>query len=176
MDYQFALADESVLEQIYMLIDRRIGWMDEVGIRQWNVTNYWATYPKEHYIEQMRHGRLFVLKRTNNGAVVATAVLYEVDPRWPDGYTASAYYVHHFATSLEEKGVGKILLHHLEEYTRQQGKAVLRLDCADGNTTLNRYYAEKGYRPCDTCVDGLYRGILQEKNLIGKENTPCSVT
>ncbi len=175
MDYQFALADESVLEQIFALIDRRIDWMDEVGIRQWNVTNYRATYPREHYIEQMRHGRLFVLKRATDDTVVATAVLYEVDPRWPDGDTASAYYVHHFASAIGEKGVGRILLRHLEEYTRRQGKAVLRLDCADGNTTLNRYYAEKGYHPCGTCVDGLYRGILQEKPLSGKENTPCSV-
>ncbi len=175
MNYQFAFADESVLEQIYAIIDQRIHWMDEVGIRQWNVTNYWATYPKEHYIEQMRHDRLFVLKRATDGAVVATAVLYEVDPRWPDGDTASAYYVHHFATAIEEKGVGKILLQHLEQYTYRQGKAVLRLDCADGNTKLNRYYAEQGYHPCGTCVDGLYRGVLQEKPLKGKENTPCSV-
>ena len=175
MDYQFCLADQSLLEQIYALIDRRIRWMDEVGIRQWNVTDYWGVYPKEHYIEQMQHDRLFVLKHTDDNTVVATAVLYEVDPRWPDGDTASAYYVHHFASSPEEKGVGKLLLQHLEEYTRQRGKTVLRLDCADGNIRLNRYYAEKGYRPCGTCVDGLYRGILQEKHLNEKENTPCFV-
>ena len=175
MDYQFDLADESVLEAVYALIDRRIDWMDAVGIRQWNVTDYWGVYPKEHYVEQMRHDRLFVLKRAADGAVVGTAVLYETDPRWPDGETASAYYVHHFAASPDEKGAGAVLLRHLEKYTRQKGKAALRLDCADGNTRLNRYYREKGYSPCGTCVDGLYRGILQEKPLVEKETTPCSV-
>ena len=173
MDYQFGLADESVLEQIYSLIDRRIRWMDEVGIQQWNVTDYWGVYPKEHYIEQMRYARLFVLKR--GSVVVGTAVLYEDDPRWPDGNTASAYYVHHFAASPDEKGAGAILLRHLEEYAHRKDKALLRLDCADDNPRLNRYYQEKGYSPCGTCVDGVYRGILREKYLNEKENTPCFV-
>ena len=175
MNYQFGLADESVLEQIYALIDRRIGWMDEVGIRQWNVTDYWGVYPREHYVEQMRHGRLFVLKDATSGAVAATAVFYERDPRWPDDAQVDTYYVHHFASSPDAKGAGRRLLQHLEEYARQKGKTVLRLDCADGNSKLNRYYQEKGYLPCGTCVDGLYRGILREKHLNGKENTPCSV-
>ena len=174
MDYQFALADESLLEQIYALIDRRIRWMDEVGIRQWNVTDYWGVYPKEHYIEQMLHDRLYVLKRMPEGTVVGTAVLYEADPRWPDGAQVDTYYVHHFAASPDETGAGAILLQHLEEYTRRNKKAVLRLDCADGNVRLNRYYEEKGYSPCGTCVDGLYHGILREKHLNEKENTHVS--
>lgn len=174
MDYQFGFADESVLEQIYTLIDRRIQWMDEVGIRQWNVTDYWDVYPREHYIEQMRQNRLYVLKRMPEGTVVGTAVLYETDDRWPDGQDVSAYYVHHFAAAPEEKGAGKILLGHLEELARTDGKGALRLDCADDNPRLNRYYEEKGYLPAGTCADGVYRGILREKYLTEKETTHVS--
>ena len=34
MNDQFTLADPAVLDQIFALIDQRICWMDEVGIRQ----------------------------------------------------------------------------------------------------------------------------------------------
>lgn len=163
MDYQFGLADESVLEQIYTLIDRRIRWMDEVGIRQWNVTDYWGVYPKEHYIEQMQQNRLYVLKRLPDLAVVGTAVLYETDGRWPDGQCIPAYYVHHFATALTEKGAGKFLLEQLEELARTEGKDALRLDCPSDNPRLNQYYEEKGYVLMGTCVDGVYCGNRREK-------------
>lgn len=134
-----------------------------MGIRQWTVTDYWGVYPKEHYIEQMRKNRLYVLKHMPEGTMVGTAVLYEIDDRWPDGQDVPAYYIHHFATALDEKGAGKVLLGYLEELARADGKDTLRLDCPIDSPRLNRYYEEKGYVLLGTCVDGLYRGNRREK-------------
>lgn len=161
--YQFGLARTTELEEIFALIDRRIQWMDEVGIRQWNVTDYWGVYPREHYIQQLQQNRLYVLRRITDNTVVGTAVLYETDDRWPDGMFACAYYVHHFASALNEKGVGELLLNHLEDLARAHGKDSLRLDCAGDSPRLNRYYAEKGYVLMGSCTDGVYRGNLREK-------------
>lgn len=163
MDYHFALAGTAELEQVYALIDRRIHWMDEMGIRQWNVTDYWGTYPREHYVEQLQHGHLYVLKRVPAGTVAGIAVLYETDGRWDSEQDIPAYYVHHFAADVGEAGAGAILLNHLEEQARRDGKAALRLDCPSHSVRLNRYYEEKGYVFKGTCVDGVYRGNRREK-------------
>lgn len=174
MPYQFGLADESALDQIYALIDQRIQWMDNNGIRQWNVTDYWGVYPKEHYVEQIHQKHLYVLKRTSDQTVVAVAVLYESDERWAGEQDVPAYYVHHFAADSCEKGAGALLLQHLEHIARRDGKAALRLDCADDNPRLNQYYKQKGYVLTGTCVDGVYHGNKREKLFYReREATPC---
>lgn len=165
MDYKFSLADRSDLEGVYTLIDQRIGWMDKMGIRQWNVTDYWTVYPKEHYVEQLQQGRLYVMKRLSDESVAAAAVLYDADARWPDGETACACYIHHFAADLKEKGVGSILLLRLEQLALRRGKAFMRLDCPSDSPRLNQYYEQRGYVPAGTCLDGKYSGNLKEKAL-----------
>ena len=44
----FELAGEQAVDEVFGLILRRIDWMDEKGIRQWNVTGYAEAYPKTH--------------------------------------------------------------------------------------------------------------------------------
>lgn len=46
MEYKFLLANETMLDDIVALVIKRIKWMDSVGIKQWNVTNYMEVYPK----------------------------------------------------------------------------------------------------------------------------------
>ena len=41
MHYELKRGTLSDLPQVYKIIDDRIHWMDAVGIRQWNVTDYW---------------------------------------------------------------------------------------------------------------------------------------
>lgn len=164
MNFLFTPASPADMEAVYALIDRRIHWMDEVGIRQWNVTDYWGVYPRGHYIEQMEKGRLFVYKSAD-GHVLGTAVLYESDERWEGVPDVPAYYVHHLATEIGIKGVGRFILREIESLARQSGKSCVRLDCADDNPRLNRYYEEAGYRICGRCIDGIYTGNLREKKL-----------
>ena len=163
MNGRIERADERMVEEIFALILRRIAWMDEKGIRQWNATGYAEAYPREYYREQARQGRLYVLRR--EGRIAGAAVLLEEDPRWEAAAPAEAYYVHNLASALEAPGAGGELLEAIEAMARARGKTRVRLDCAVDNAFLNQYYGARGYRPAGRCTDGPYRGTLREKVL-----------
>lgn len=161
--YRFGPASSADLPRVYQLIDARIRWMDEKGIRQWNVTDYWGCYPPAHYQRAVDMGCMHLLRR-ENGEIVCMAVLWEEDPRWPeDG--VPAYYVHHLVTALDAPGAGRAILRHCEAYAARQGKHYLRLDCAVDSPVLNTYYGSQGYEPAGECADGLYTGILRQKRV-----------
>lgn len=102
---------------MFRLIMGRVAWMDEVGIRQWNITKYDECYPPEYYAEHAAAGRIFCLEdaefavgragRTGDadcagnanradgadcadGRIVAVGLLLEEDERWPDSSSADA--------------------------------------------------------------------------------------
>ena len=160
---QLKQADASHLEAFYELIRRRIVWMEENGIRQWNVTDYWGVYPEDYYARQQEQGRLYILE--NEGRLLAAGVVFEEDPRWENSGDVPAWYLHHFAAFPEVRGAGVLFLRELERQARELGKQRLRLDCAVDNPRLNRYYEELGYAVCGSCVDGVYEGITREKIL-----------
>ena len=163
-EYRLLPATPSRMEAVYQIIDARIQWMDRVGIRQWNTTDYWAVYPKSYYCMRADSGELMVYVDRED-TVVAVGALLREDPRWEDGLTTNAWYLHHFATALDKPGIGAKMLKSLEDYTKSCGKDYLRLDCAVDNAFLNHYYEGKGYVLRGTCVDGLYEGNLREKLL-----------
>ena len=163
-EYRLLPAASAHMEAVYQIIDERIRWMDRVGIRQWNTTDYWGVYPETYYCALAESGKLLVYVDRED-AVVAVGALLREDPRWEDGLTTNAWYLHHFATVLDRPGIGAKMLKSLEDYTKSQGKDCLRLDCAVDNVFLNNYYEGKGYLMCGTCVDGLYEGNLREKLL-----------
>ena len=159
--YTFRKATQAEVSQVFDLIMRRVAWMDQVGIRQWNTTRYDECYPLSYYEERRQKDELFVLTSDDN--ILCVGALFHEDERWPD--PASAFYLHHLASSLNAKGAGSIFLKMAEEYTAAQGRKYLRLDSAVDNPTLAAYYTSRGYREAGRCVDGLYEGILREKKL-----------
>lgn len=164
--YIFSLGDLQDLPQVYAIIDSRIHWMDEVGIRQWNVTDYWDCYPERYYEKAVKDHRLYVLKETDSGQVTGVAVLYEKDARWGNQQGPAAYYVHHLAVKLGKKGAGAAMLTYCEKLAAAHKKKYLRLDCAIDNPKINAYYDQLQYDYAGTCVDGKYEGNLREKKVI----------
>ncbi len=153
---------------MFDIIADRVRWMDEVGIRQWNVTNYARVYPLEYFHFHRRQGEVFVLEEKETREIVACAVLKHEDDRWEsvsDYKTVKALYLHNFAVRLDKKGTGSIFLRMAEAYAAERGVECFRLDSADDNEKLERYYSSKGYVPRGSCTDGLYKGILREKRL-----------
>lgn len=146
------------------LIHQRITWMDQVGIRQWNVTDYDGVYPPEYFRACFDAGELFALEDVATGQVICAGALKEQDPRWPDA-PEPAFYLHHLAAALNHKGAGRIFLQAAEAFAAGQGKAFMRLDSAIDNPALTAYYEAQGYLPVGTCIDGLYEGILRQKAL-----------
>ncbi len=161
------LAEPCDLPEICRLIRERIAWMDRVGIRQWNVTDYWQVYPEAYYEMQIKARRFYVLDQADGGHLAGAAALLETDDRWADAGSVPAYYVHHLVTDVRAKGAGRSILAGTEALARQRGKKRVRLDCAADNARLNRYYEEQGYRLAGACEEGLYRGNLREKWLEG---------
>ena len=165
--YTFRKAERQEVPMVFELIMARVRWMDEVGIRQWNVTDYAGCYPLRHYEAARQRGDLFVMTDEEN-TILACAVLRQEDERWPAAMQAAqpACYLHHFATRTGEKGLGRSFLRMAEAYALRQGKTRFRLDSADDNAFLADYYTAQGYAAVGHCTDGLYRGILREKTLL----------
>lgn len=165
MEYILSKAQISDLDSIINLIGQRIDWMDQVGIKQWNTTDYFGVYPRSHFESYINRGIMYVARLTENGPVLGVEALLPADPRWPDGDIVNAWYVHHLATSLEEKGLGREMIRLTEELGRAVGLERIRLDCDIKNVFLNTYYQSQGYEMCGQCVDGAYSGNLREKIL-----------
>lgn len=161
--YQFRQVTAREIPVVFDLIQRRVAWMDRVGIRQWNVTHYAAEYPLEYYEKRRQQGELFCLEEMATGRILCVGALLRQDARWQTG--EDALYLHHFASEPEAKGAGSIFLQAAENYVRQQGKSYLRLDSAVGNAVLENYYASRGYAEAGVCVDKLYQGVLRQKKL-----------
>ena len=166
--YAFRKIRKEEIPVMFSIILSRMKWMDEVGIDQWNNTFYDEVYPVSYYEEHRSAGEVFVLEEISTGEIVSAAVLKNEDDRWEhigDYSTKSAFYLHNFCSRIDKKGTGKIFLDFAEEYARICGKDVFRLDSADENKVLEAYYESRGYIPRGVCIDGLYKGILREKEI-----------
>lgn len=89
------------LDALIALIVRRMAWMDEQGIEQWNTGDYLGIYPPAYFLLRITSGELFVAW---DGQLCGMAALLEQDERWQDGLPA--YYVHHLAADPRCPGTG----------------------------------------------------------------------
>lgn len=163
-------AGEEDVPAIIDLLQRRIDWMDEKGLYQWNKTGYLTCYPPEHFRRLIREEK--ALAAREGGRLTGIMFLLSRDPRWPNGDDGLAYYVHHLATDPACPGLGKEMLSYAESCARQHGKPFLRLDSQKVNHALSRYYEALGYLPAGECVDGAYVGILREKSVLSPRQPP----
>ena len=159
----FRQARPEEIEEIFSLYKKRIRWMDENGVRQWNATDYLAIYPAEYYRGRQAQGNLYALEE--DGAIAAAAVLLESDARWPDREDSAAYYVHNLVTDSAVRGAGRRMLAETEALAARQGKRFVRLDCAVSNAFLNEYYGSMDYELAGRCREGGYEGNRREKKL-----------
>lgn len=153
------MAEINDIDNIIALIQKRIDWMDEKGLNQWNKTNYLEVYPKEYFRKGIENGSFFVAEE--DGEIIGTMALYRKDYRWEDGL--DSVYVHHLTAEPQRKGIGRKLIEFAEEYAKNIPVDMIRLDSAVDNQKLADYYEPMGYMPVGECVDGLYIGILREK-------------
>ena len=174
MEYRFGKAEKSETAEIFRLYEKRVHWMDDVGIRQWNVTGYLTAYPLAYYQKEQEEGALYVLREKKTGRPVGAVVLLSSDAGWEDSDTVPAFYLHRLVTDPAVCGAGKILVAEAEWLAKAAGKARVRLDCAADSVFLNRYYESLGYLPVGRCTDGPYIGIRREKILPTDSGQPAS--
>ena len=163
MDYTFAHAAPGEVKDAFMLYEKRVKWMNDHDIQQWNVTSYLEVYPVEYYENQCRQGNLYVLKYEDR--IVGAVILIQSDDRWLDRMDSSAYYIHNLVTDPAMRGVGKCIMKEVEKQAIRHEKQFIRLDCAKDNAFLNQYYESLGYSLAGSCKDGDYIGNRREKRL-----------
>ena len=152
--YALRSARPEEVDEVFSLYEKRVRWMDEKGIRQWNDTDYLNAYPADYYREMRAKDCLYVL----------TDVLSE-DERWAECENEPAFYVHNLVTDSSASGAGRALLAAAEALGQAHGKRYMRLDCAVDSAFLNGYYESLGYRAAGQCEDGPYVGVKRQKEL-----------
>ena len=162
MTYRFEPAKPEEVPGVFSLFVRRVAWMKEKHICQWD-QYYLDVYPLSYYQSQQEKGRLYVLKEKER--IAGAVVLLSADERWPDGQSASAFYLHNLVTDPDVKGVGRELLREAEALALRQQKQFLRLDCSIYSVFLNHYYESAGFHLAGRCKEGPYEGNLREKAL-----------
>ncbi len=145
------------MDAVISLIKKRMDWMDQKKLKQWNHTGYLEAYPRSYFLD---HSEFFIVAVIEE-KIVGAAAVFKKDERWPEGQ--EALYVHHLVSDSAYRGVGAALLQYVDKAAYKQGLAAVRLDCEVNNETLNAYYEAQGYQACGFCEDGPYRGIRREK-------------
>lgn len=156
------IAKEEV-PQMFSMILKRMEWMDEKGIHQWNTSRYDEIYPLSYYEEKRLNNEVYVLEQKDTRKIIGAAVLKEQDDRWND--SEPSIYIHNFVTRTDTPGAGSAFLQFAGEYALNKGKKYLRLDSAADNASLARYYSSHGFVSAGTCTEGGYKGILRQKEL-----------
>ncbi len=105
---------------IFDLIKQRIQWLDDNGLRGWNMADYTSHYPLSYYESILDD--LFVLVDPASGNVLSAGALFDVDQRWVDFAPVPALYLHNFVSCVGVPHVGTQFLQHAEEYARAQGR------------------------------------------------------
>ena len=151
------------LDEILMLIQKRIDWMDENNIRQWNITNYVDCYPRSYFEDLAAKGQLYVVKDGSLNRVIGAVALLEQDQRWNDNIPS--YYIHNLVSDAGFCGIGARIIGCCEKIALDDGKQRLRLDCQASNDKLRAYYSDLGFECVGRVEEGKYTGIKMEKRL-----------
>lgn len=168
---EIRIAQAQDLPEVLGLFDDAVAWLNARG-----VTGQWGTMPfsvssrsQPRFMGWIGAGALFVARQ--DGRIVGTIALAEQPPTyaahfWP-AFPATAYYLEAFATARDRagEGIGRALLAWAEDYTRQQGKDTIWLDCWADSPGLVAYYQRAGYTPMNTFSVGEWRGQLFHKAL-----------
>lgn len=165
MAYIFTRAELGEIPALYAIIKKRVKWMDDKGISQWNTTDYLNTYPIPYFEAHQKAGNLYVAKHSESNKICGVMVLMPFDTRWKGYDKFDAYYVHNFATDPAVRGLGSFMLTEAEKIAACHGKDYLRLDCPSHNEYLNNFYEKKSYISVGECIDGSYKGNRREKRL-----------
>lgn len=139
VDVRRALPEDAAA--IVRLRDQAAQWLLSKGIRQWTP----GEVTPEDVVGWMSGGRLYVaeIAGTMAGSVRLAWTDLEVWP-WADedaGYVQSLV----SARLASARGVGRLLLAHVEEVARGAGRTRTRLSCLHGNAPLERFYLAAGY-------------------------------
>jgi GNAT superfamily N-acetyltransferase len=142
-DLRFRRADDSDLAVLVRLRDDAARWMLDQGITgQWQP----GELDEDHFRRIMAHGEVWIAE--SDGRAAGAWELWWADEDAWGPQPPVAGYVHRLMVDRgsAKPGTGRQLLRAAEQRVAAAGRALVRLDCLAGNTRLNAYYLDDGYR------------------------------
>ncbi len=134
------------LDDICSLIKQAISEMESHGIYQWD-----ELYPmREDFTKDIEKNTLY-LAIDEDDLVAMYVISAECDEQYENAkweYDGnSAYILHRFCVSPnhQNKGMGKMVLNHIEEQIKDMGYESIRLDTFTENPFAQRLYRHNGY-------------------------------
>lgn len=107
----------------------------------------------------MKINKFYVVKKGDE--ICGVMLLKSYDPTYWNN-DDNAYYIHHFATSLNNKGLGELMLKFAIDISKKDSKKFLRLDCVSTNKVLNNYYKKHNFKFINSGKVGKYNFNLWE--------------
>lgn len=135
------LAELKDIKCILNILEERCIWMENNNIEQWESNSYTVSFDEYYFNQEINKKRVYVAKI--NTKICGIFLLKDNDSLWKD--SENAFYVHHFATDINYKGLGKIIIEYIKYLALRQDKTYIRLDCVKNNEKLNNYYEKLGF-------------------------------
>ncbi|MCC8928796.1 GNAT family N-acetyltransferase [Rhodococcus sp. I2R] len=138
-------------------------WLRARGIDQWTPREVPLTVIEK----QVLRGEFFVARNSRSAQIIGAVRLIWSDPEiWGESAVRAAY-VHGLVIdrSLVGVGLGRDLLTWAARHARDEGAETLRLDCAETNPALRRYYRNFGFSEVGVRDLGRFEVVLFEKFL-----------
>ena len=143
---KYKLGTMQDLDEICSLIKDAIAEMEKNGIYQWD-----DIYPtRSDFEEDIKKNNLYVV--LDEDKLVAIYVISgECDEEYKNGKwqfdDQAAYILHRFCVSpkMQNRGLGKIVLNHVEQQIKDMGYQSVRLDTFTQNPFAQKLYRNNGY-------------------------------
>ena len=77
---------------------------------------------------------------------------------------SDSIHIHHFATDIQYKGVGKEIINKIKEIALSNSKKSIKLDNIGSNKGLNEYYERNGFHQIEIIEPKKYDGKKGEED------------
>ncbi|MEG0283191.1 MAG: GNAT family N-acetyltransferase [Erysipelotrichales bacterium] len=149
------------LDKVIELFDKRISWMKDNNINQWNSRKYLEIYDYNYFLELINNKELYIAY--DEDTIVGSLAILKQANRWQD--SVPALYIHHFVSAIDVPNVGRELIDFVVSAAKDSNIDTVRLDCQKNNRELNNYYVNKGFYYVDSFVEGDYIGNKYEMKI-----------
>ena len=166
MDRQYRLGTMDDLDEIFSVVQAAIENMDQNNIPQWD-----EKYPDREILEEDITKKELYVGILEGKIAVLYVLNRECDPEYQDGqwnYPNDTYYVVHrlcVNPAVQNHGVGKKTVQHIEQEVVQRGIQSIRLDVFTRNPYALQLYDKMGFWIVGHADWRMGRFYLMEKHL-----------
>lgn len=152
------LAKLKDINHIINILENRCIWMERNNIKQWESNSYTLSFNNDYFKKEIEKKTLYVARI--NIKICGVFLIRDDDKLWED--YKSALYIHHLATDINYKGLGRVMIEYIKYIAIRYNKRYIRLDCVKNNERLNNYYQKLGFNLKETGIIRDYEYNLRE--------------